>query len=282
LRTAAFTLFAIAAFAANSVLCRLALGARAIDAANYSVVRLASGAAALALLSLLSRRSGAPRAGSWFSASMLFLYAVPFSFAYVTLPTGTGALILFAAVQLTMLTWALRSGERPHPFQWAGIALALAGFVFLVRPGLSAPSPLGSALMALAGLAWGVYSLRGRRSENPLAETAANFLRAVPLALVVSLLMLGAAHASARGIALAILSGTIASGLGYAVWYAALPRLTATRAAVVQLAVPVIAAAGGVVLLSERITLRLLVASVAILGGVTLALAGRAAPSESS
>jgi drug/metabolite transporter (DMT)-like permease len=273
IRTAGLTIIALAAFAANSILCRLALGSGVIDAASYATVRLASGAAVLAALALA--RSGWPRgAGSWISGAMLFLYAIPFSFAYLSLSSGTGALILFAAVQATMISWALRSGERPHVFQWAGLFLAIAGLGYLVRPGLSAPSPLGAALMALAGIAWGIYSLRGRRSHNPLADTTSNFARAAILAVSTSLLAIGSARLSFRGVLLAALSGTIASGAGYAIWYAALAGLSAARAATVQLVVPVLAAAGGVAFLGERISLRLVLASIAILGGVGLAVAG--------
>lgn len=276
--TAVLTLVALVSFAANSILCRLALGERAIDAGSYAAVRLASGAAVLAALSLGRARGDRRVSGSWRSAAMLFLYAVPFAFAYRTLAAGTGALVLFAAVQTTMVASALRSGERPPPLQWLGLLLALAGLAYLVHPGLSAPSPAGAALMAVAGSAWGVYSLRGRGSTEPLADTAGNFLRAaLPAAVIcVFAIAFGSAHASARGIVLAALSGTIASGAGYAVWYAALPGLTATRAATVQLAVPVLAAAGGVAFLGERVTTRLVLASIAILGGVALAVAARA------
>ena len=203
---------------------------------------------------------------------MLFLYAVPFSLAYVSLGAGTGALILFGAVQSTMLAVALATGERPHPLQWTGLILALAGLVYLVLPGLTAPPPAGAALMALAGMSWGIYSLRGRRASNPLAETAGNFLRSVPMAAAVSLVVAAHARWDLEGAILAILSGVVASGLGYVAWYAALGHLSATRAATVQLAVPVIAAAGGVLLLAEPVTARLVLAAVLILGGVALAL----------
>jgi len=272
-RTAFLTLVALTAFAANSILCRLALGAGAIDAASYATVRLASGAVILALL-VSARRSGGSR-GDWSSAAALFVYAVPFSFAYRTLSAGTGALVLFAAVQATMISAGVARGERPRAIGWLGVVLALAGLAWLVRPGLAAPSPEGAGLMAIAGISWGVYSLRGRRSATPLADTAGNFARAALLSAAASAAALGSAHASARGILLAALSGSLASGAGYAVWYAALPRLAATTAAAVQLAVPVLAAAGGVGLLGERVTLRLVLASAAILGGIALAVAGR-------
>ena len=279
-RAATLTLAALCAFAANSILCRLALGAGAIDAASYATVRLLSGAVFLAILAA-ARPAGGLRRGSWGSAAALFAYAVPFSFAYRTLTAGTGALILFAAVQATMISAGLARGERLRAVGWVGFALALAGLGWLVRPGLAAPSPVGAALMASAGIAWGIYSLRGRRSENPLADTAGNFARAAALAAVVSAAAFSSAHANGRGILLAALSGAIASGAGYAVWYAALPLLAATTAATVQLAVPVLAAAGGIVFLGERATVRLAFASAAILGGVALAVAGRSAPRRS-
>ena len=271
-RTVTFTALALTAFAANSLLCRRALGHTSLDAVSFSTIRLASGAAVL-LMMARSRGAGAGRAGgSWGSASLLFLYAVPFSLAYVSLGAGTGALVLFGAVQSTMLIAALVSGERPHVLQWTGLALALGGLVYLVMPGLSAPPWSGCALMIVAGVSWGFYSLRGRRATDPLAETAGNFARAVPFAVGVSLLAARYASWSTDGAILAVLSGVLASGLGYVAWYTALSGLTATRAASVQLAVPVIAAAGAVVFLAEPVTIRLIVAAVLILGGVALAL----------
>ncbi len=274
-RTALWTGLAMVAFAANSVLCRLALGPEAIDAASFTTVRLGSGAVTLLLLAAVSGKKRAVPAGSWASAGLLFAYAIAFSFAYTMLSTGTGALILFGAVQLTMILSALRSGERPHPLQWVGLAVALAGLVGLVLPGLTAPSPLGSAFMFVAGVGWGLYSLRGRGSQDPLAETGRNFLLSVPPAVVVSLIAFGRMHLSTEGILFAVASGALASGVGYVIWYAALRGLSATRAATVQLSVPVIAALGGVVFLAEQVTPRLIVCTVLILGGVALALAGR-------
>jgi drug/metabolite transporter (DMT)-like permease len=267
-----YTASALVAFASNSLLCRSALGHTAIDAASFSTIRLVAGAATLLLVMWASRRGSIATRGNWRSASMLFLYAVPFSFAYVSLDTGTGALILFGSVQATMLAAALFSGERPHAFEWTGLVLALGGLVYLVMPGLTAPPPIGCVLMTIAGAAWGFYSLRGRGASDPLADTAGNFVRAVPLAVVVSVLAAGQAKVDVAGAVLAVLSGALASGLGYAVWYAALSGLTATRAATVQLAVPALAAAGGVVFLAERITTRLTVAAILILGGVALSL----------
>jgi drug/metabolite transporter (DMT)-like permease len=263
---------ALLAFAANSVLCRLALGRASIDAASFSTLRLVSGAVALMLIVAVSRKqSPLDLRGNWASAALLFLYAVPFSFAYVSLSTGTGALILFGAVQATMILAGLGSGERPHYLEWAGLSLALFGLVYLVFPGLTAPSPTGSALMTVAGISWGVYSLRGRGVMDPLAETTSSFVCSLPLVAGVSVVALRDLHVSGQGVLLAILSGALASGVGYVVWYAALGGLTATRAATVQLSVPILAAAGGVIFLSETVSMRLVLAAGMILGGVGLA-----------
>lgn len=260
----------------NSVLCRLALGAGAIDAATFSTIRLLSGALMLLLISNILRR-GQPtlQRGHWLSAVLLFSYAIAFSLAYISLSAGVGALILFGSVQATMLIAALHAGERPHLLEWAGLFLALGGLVYLVLPGLAAPPFVSSALMAIAGISWGFYSLRGRGTRDPLLNTTNNFIRALPFVFIVNLLLLRDVHVSARGMVFAVLSGAVASGLGYVVWYAALKGLTATRAATVQLIVPVLAALGGVLLLSENISLRLMLAALMILGGVGLALLGR-------
>ncbi|KON80296.1 DMT family transporter [Azoarcus sp. PA01] len=273
-RAVSLTAVAMLAFAANSVLCRLGLQQDAIDAASFTVIRLLSGALALALL--LGARGVAPaRAGNWRSASALFAYAAAFSFAYVSLPTGVGALLLFAAVQATMILTGLVRGERLTMAQLAGLLLAFGGFIYLVLPGLSAP-PLGGALLMVgAGIAWGVYSLRGRGTRDPLAATAGNFLRTVPMAIALAMLGVGSVNIQSAGVLYAVLSGALASGAGYVVWYAALRGLSATDAATVQLSVPVIAALGGVLLLGEVVTLRLVLASVAILGGVAIVLRGR-------
>lgn len=262
------------AFAANSLLCRSALGPRSIDAATFAVVRLVAGATVLWLLALGTGRGGARR-GDWLSAAALAIYAVGFSFAYLSLAVGTGALILFGAVQVTMIVAGLLGGERFGGAQVAGTAIAFGGLAYLVSPGVTAPAPLGAALMALAGVAWGAYSLRGRRAADALAATRGNFIRAVPLAVVAVAFMLPALHATPRGLALAAISGAIASGLGYVLWYAALRALTATQAAVIQLSAPVLAALGGSILLSERVTARLVVSSIAVLGGIALAIASR-------
>jgi drug/metabolite transporter (DMT)-like permease len=269
-------MFSLVAFAANSVLCRLALGPGAIDASSFSMIRLTSGALMLWIIVMALKGRGSPASrGTWISAAMLCLYAVAFSFAYVNLATGIGALILFGAVQATMIIAGFRSGERLSTPQWIGLACAGGGLVYLVSPGLTAPSPVGSGLMTLAGVAWGVYSLRGRSSGDPVLATAGNFARAVPLAFAVSLLFLAGVHLSLKGVALAVVSGAVTSGIGYVFWYAALRGLQATRAAVVQLSVPALAAFGGVLFLSEPLTIRLAVAGTVILGGVGLAVLGR-------
>lgn len=273
-RTVLLTALALIGFAANSLLCRRALGARLIDPASFTTVRLVSGAATLAMIHL-ALRGGRARGGSWASAAMLFAYAAAFSAAYVSIGAGIGALLLFGAVQTTMLAWALVRGERPRPWQWAGIALALAGLAWLTLPGAHAPNPVGAALMLGAGVAWGIYSLRGRGARDPLAITANNFARSVPFTIGLSLLMLRAEHASFAGVGLAVASGALASGVGYSLWYAALPSLSATRAAAIQLSVPIIAAGGAVLILGEQLTVRLLASGAAILVGVWLAIGRR-------
>jgi len=276
MKTFSYTVFALVAFAFNSILCRLALGAEAIDAASFTLIRLISGAVTLVAISLFfDRKESSEKRGNWFSAFFLFAYAVCFSFAYVNLTTGTGALVLFGSVQATMIFVALLKGERPKILEWLGLIFALGGLIYLVFPGLSSPPFFSSALMAIAGIAWGFYTLRGKGSTNPLADTTGNFVRAVPMVILLSLPFIYQIHLSPRGILLAVLSGAIASGIGYSVWYAALKFHTATRAAILQLSVPALAATGGVVFLSETISLRLLLATVLILGGISLAVLGR-------
>lgn len=280
-RTAALTGAALIGFAANSILCRLALGSRRIDAASFTGIRLLAGAVALAVLVRLARApSEARRSGSWISAAALFGYAAAFSFAYLQLGAGPGALILFGTVQATMIGWGCVRGRRPGIVEGGGIAIALIGLCALTLPGASAPDPLGSGLMALAGIAWGVYSLRGQGSSFPLAATADNFARSLPFAGALVLATVAAAHPSREGVAFAVLSGAITSGVCYSLWYAALRRLATTQAAVVQLSVPLLAALGGVVLLGEPLTLRLALSGALILGGVALALAGIPKPRE--
>jgi drug/metabolite transporter (DMT)-like permease len=270
------TTLAMLAFAANSLLCRLALQRGGIDPATFTSLRLVAGALMLVLCVRGRGGSAAAIGGDWRAALMLFAYAACFSFAYLGLSAGTGALVLFGAVQVTMLIAGMRAGEMFSPLAWSGLGLAIAGLVYLVAPGVTAPPPGSAALMAMAGVAWGWYSLRGRGSADPLAATTGNFLRAAPLALLLSGVLVRNAHADTTGIALAVASGAVTSGLGYVLWYAALKELTAMRAATVQLSVPLIAAFGGVVFLAEAITPRLAVATVLILGGIALALTRKA------
>lgn len=263
------TALAMIAFAANSLLCRMAFVHTGIDAASFISIRILSGALVLWLIIAVKGEKVA-HAGSWVSALALFAYAAAFSFAYLHLTAATGALLLFGAVQATMIGFGLWKGERLRPAQLAGLALALGGLLGLLLPGLSAP-PLPAALaMVGAGMAWGVYSLRAKGSANPTAMTAGNFIRTIPFAAGLSIAMFPARSLDVPGIVLAIASGALASGLGYTVWYTALRGLDATRAATVQLSVPVIAALGGVALLGEALSVRLLLASIAILGGIAL------------
>ncbi|MGZ5241319.1 MAG: DMT family transporter [Caldimonas sp.] len=275
-RVFVLTLLAMLAFAGNSLLCRAAFHSSRIDAASFTSLRVASGALALWLIVCLRDGSARP-AGSWASALALFAYAAAFSFAYLSLTAATGALLLFGAVQATMIGVGIRRGESFRGWQIVGLACAVAGMVGLLLPGLSAPPLAGALLMLGAGVAWGVYSLRGRGAGDPLRVTAGNFLRAVAFAVVLSAATLPWAVLDAAGIAYAIASGALTSGIGYAIWYTALPRLKATSAATVQLSVPVIAALGGIALLGEAPTLRLVVASVAILGGIALVIVERQA-----
>ncbi|HSI04939.1 MAG: DMT family transporter [Myxococcota bacterium] len=273
--TVVLTLAALLAFAANSLLCRWALRSGAvIDPASFTAIRLASGALVLTLIAG-SKGEIVVRAGSWRSAAALFVYAIAFSFAYVSLNTATGALILFGAVQLTMFGVGLRSGERVGLWRTAGIALAVSGLVILLLPDATMPSPLGAALMASAGISWGAYSLRGRGVTNPTTVTAGNFQRALLPALVTSAIFMMTMRVTTRGALLAAISGAVTSGLGYVVWYRALRGHSATSAAVVQLAVPVLAAIAGALLLGETLTLRFIVAALLTLGGIAIASARR-------
>lgn len=264
------------AFACNSILCRLALRTDEIDAASFTGIRLVSGAVTLIAISyFFSKRNKLPRRGNWLSAFFLFAYAISFSFAYIRLTAGTGALILFGFVQLSMIAISLAKGDRPSPLEWVGLLVALGGLVYLVVPGLASPPLLSSALMAFAGISWGFYTLRGKGSSDSLGDTAGNFVRSVPMIVLASLPFLSAVHLSNRGILLGVLSGSVTSGIGYTVWYAVLKHHTSTRAAVLQLAVPVLAAWIGVVFLAEEATARLLIAAALILGGISLTIFGR-------
>ncbi len=276
MKTVFYTTFALVCFALNSLLCRLALGAETIDAASFTAVRLISGAIALLIInSFFGKKESQTKGGNWISAFFLFAYAICFSFAYLNLTTGTGALILFGSVQATMIVLALWSGEKPKILEWVGLTIALFGLVYLVFPSLTAPPFISSALMAGAGMAWGFYTLRGRGSANPLAETTGNFVRTVPFVILATLPFLSQTHLSQKGIVFAVLSGAIASGIGYSVWYSVLKFHTATRAAILQLSVPALAGLGGVIFLSEIVSLRLLLATILILGGIGLAIVGK-------
>ncbi len=271
-----YTAFALIGFAFNSILCRLALQSDEIDWLAFTLVRLASGALTLIVIySIFGKKDSAAKRGNWLSAFFLFAYAVCFSFAYVSLTTATGALILFGSVQTTMISHALYNGERPANLEWLGLIFALGGLVYLVFPGLTAPPLISSALMATAGICWGFYTLRGRVSRNPLADTMGNFVRAVPLICLTALPFPAQIHASSKGILFAVLSGAMASGIGYSIWYAALAFHTATRAAILQLSVPVLAGIGGVILLAETVSLRLTTATFLIIGGIALAIFAR-------
>ncbi|MFL6499303.1 MAG: DMT family transporter [Candidatus Udaeobacter sp.] len=286
------TSLAMIAFASNSLLCRLALKHTAIDAATFTFIRILSGAVALWLILeirtrlrterttslLFEQASGSPhvtrhsplKSGNWPSALALFVYAAAFSFAYVDLSVGTGALLLFGAVQASMILWGFRKGERLDAIQVVGFIAAVIGLVVLVFPGLSAPPLIASILMLGAGAAWGVYSLRGKGVQNPASVTAGNFVRAVPFSAAVWIIFVPWTHVDSAGVSYAVISGAIASGFGYVIWYSVLPSLKAASAATVQLSVPVLAAAGGILLLGEPLTSRYLLASVAILGGIAL------------
>jgi drug/metabolite transporter (DMT)-like permease len=271
-RTLALTALAMTAFAGNSLLCRLALQHTAIDPASFTAVRLVSGA--LVLWALVRWRGQRP-AGDWRSAAALFVYATAFSYAYLSLSAGTGALLLFGAVQATMLGWSLWRGQRLQLGQTAGLVLAMGGLVALLWPGVTAPPPMGALLMLAAGVAWGVYSLRGRGAGDPTAVTAGNFVRAAVLAVPLALAALPWSQVDTAGLLWALCSGAVTSGLGYAVWYTALKGLHPTSSASVQLSVPVLTALGGVAFLSEPLTLHLSLCSAAILGGIACVIAGQ-------
>lgn len=275
-RTVGLTIVAMLAFAANSILCRLALAQGSIDPASFTLVRIASGVATLWLILAISGRARAV-AGSWRAGFALFAYAAAFSFAYITLSAGAGALLLFGAVQATMVATGLVRGDRLAPLQWLGFVAALGGLAALVAPGVSAPPLVGACLMLVAGIAWGAYSLFGRGASDPLAATGGNFLRALPMA--AALLAVAAAvsgmTADSTGFVYAVLSGAVASGLGYTIWYAALPGLSPAQGASVQLSVPVITAIAGTLMINETITSRVVLSSIAILGGIALVIGSK-------
>jgi drug/metabolite transporter (DMT)-like permease len=270
IRTPTYTGLALIAFASNSIICRLALADFSIDPASFSAIRLVSGALILALINSSFNKSEkvSLNSGNWFSGAMLFLYAITFSFAYLSLNTNTGALILFGSVQITMILVGLILGERPSLLEWAGVIFALFGLIYLMIPGWESPSLVGGILMTVAGVSWGIYSLYGHRYSNPIKVTGGNFTRSVPLVLLVILMRLSHLHTTTLGVFLAVISGVFTSGLGYVIWYTALRDLSVTRAATVQLLVPIIAAIGGIFFLSESISLRLIISAIMILGGV--------------
>lgn len=275
-KTVFYTVLALIAFAANSVLARLALGNNAIDASGYTSIRLISGAIVLYLI--IQSKAGetdSSEKGSWLSGFILFLYAITFSYAYVSLDTGTGALILFAAVQLTMIILSIYSGNKLHFTEWIGLIISFIGFVYLVFPGVDTPSTVGFVLMTLAGIGWGFYTVLGKGSKRPLIDNAYNFLKTVPFVLVLLIISFKKENYSLNGVIFAIISGGITSGIGYTIWYMALRGLTHVQAAVVQLMVPVIASIGGVLFIAETITPRLTIASLLILGGILIVVIGK-------
>ncbi|MGH1486238.1 MAG: DMT family transporter [Cellvibrionaceae bacterium] len=265
-----YVLLALTAFAGNSILCRYGLHGNLIDPASFTLIRLASGAFTLLIIILISQQGiSKPERRHWLGASYLFLYAATFSFAYISLDTATGALILFGTVQITMIGFSLLKGQRLSKHEWAGLLIACLGFLLLTLPHLTAPSWQGLALMLVSGIGWALYTLNGKGSTRPLMDTTLNFILATPVALL--LLFLNETHSlSTAGVITAIASGALASGLGYAIWYAVLPHITTTQAASSQLFVPVIAAIGGLLFLAEPLTLVLVLASLLILGGIYL------------
>ncbi|MFT4712971.1 MAG: drug/metabolite transporter (DMT)-like permease [Candidatus Azotimanducaceae bacterium] len=266
------TTLAMIAFAANSVLCRMSLGANLIDAASFSSIRLISGTAGLLFIIVVRDRAlklTQPRPPTILA---LAIYMVCFSFAYHSLSAGSGALLLFGFVQLTMLGTAIYRGERLSPFGWTGLAIAFSGLVYLMLPGVEAPSPIYSVFMAVAGLAWGIYSILGADGSDATTSTATNFLYATPLALLVSVVQIDVMIITWQGVLLSIASGAITSGVGYAIWYTALKHIKAISAAIIQLSVPALATFGGVLFLAEALTFRIILATVLTIGGISLVL----------
>ncbi len=276
LKTISLTALALVAFAGNSVLCRVALNNDVIDAFSFTSIRLVSGAIFLLfLVAIKTKKRINVKNGSWSSAFFLFLYAIAFSFSYTKLNTGVGALILFGSVQVTMILSELLKGKKLFLIEYAGLCLAFLGLLILLTPSISAPSYTGFALMAVSGVAWGFYTLDGKGSKTPLIDTANNFLRTLPFVVLVTLLTIDTLQISNHGVVLAIVSGAITSGLGYAIWYSALSGLTVKRAAIIQLAVPIIAAFGGALFSNELITIKLTASSILVLGGILIVLVGK-------
>lgn len=280
LKTILLTVLALLAFAGNSVLCRLALNDNIIDAASFTAIRLFSGAIFLLLLITINDHKSPKasiniKAGSWLSALFLFIYAGAFSYAYISLDTGTGALILFGAVQVTMIMSDIFKGKKLLLAEWLGLIIAFIGLMILLMPSASAPSLTGFLLMTISGIAWGLYTLAGRGSKTPLVDTTNNFLKTLPFIGLLMLLTLSNIELSNQGILLAIMSGTVTSGLGYAIWYSALSGLTVKHAAIIQLSVPIIAAIGGVIFSNETINIELMTSSILVLGGVLTVIMGK-------
>lgn len=276
LKTVIFTTIALIAFAGNSVLCRKALGEDKIDASGFTIIRLLSGAIFLMIILNFSNQNEKPKTkGNWYSSFILFIYATAFSFAYITLDTGTGALIAFGAVQITIIVLSVISGDKLKWSEALGTLIAFIGFGYLVSPGVNSPSLSGFILMSIAGIAWGIYTIKGQESKNPLRDTSFNFLRTIPFLLILMIFAIRETNYSLEGILLAVISGGITSGIGYTIWYMALLGLTKVQSAVVQLFVPVIAAFGGVLFVSEIITLRLTLSSLLVLGGILIVVLGK-------
>jgi drug/metabolite transporter (DMT)-like permease len=284
LETSLLTVLALIAFAANSVLCRLALGGEAIDASSFTAIRLLSGAITLFIILSIKGsikesnkrgNKGASSKGSWTASFALFIYAIAFSYAYLSVDTGTGALILFGSVQITMIMLSLIAGTRLHLIEWSGVMLAFSGFIYLILPNITTPSMNGFILMTVSGISWGIYTLKGRGSKKPLMDTSYNFLRTIPLVAILVVFTLHDMHYSVEGVMLALVSGAITSGVGYTIWYIALGGLSSTQAAVIQLSVPVIAAIGGVLFVSEEITMRLIVSATVVLTGILMVILGK-------
>jgi|TARA_B110000037_G_scaffold167679_1_gene189931 drug/metabolite transporter (DMT)-like permease len=265
------TSLALIAFAANSVLCRLALGNNVIDASSFTIIRLLAGAIVLFCIVLFSKgKTSTTSKGSLLSSFMLFLYAITFSFAYLSLDTGTGALILFGAVQITIIIHTLLSGNKLRPLEWLGVIISFLGFIYLISPGVSSPSIIGFILMTIAGISWGIYTIKGQTSKNPLRDTTYNFIKTLPFITILYIATMTQSNYSTEGILLAVIAGGVTSGIGYTIWYMAIRGLSSIQSAVLQLLVPVIAAFSGVIFISEIITVRLTVSSILILGGVLI------------
>ncbi|HEY9769459.1 MAG TPA: DMT family transporter [Coleofasciculaceae cyanobacterium] len=276
LKTIAYTCSSLIAFAGNSILCRLALGEDKLDAASFTIIRMLSGIVLLFLMSkIFNVKNSSTTKRSWISSCVLFLYAVTFSYAYISLDTGTGALILFGAVQITMILASLISKNRLHVSEWMGMVTAFSGFIYLVKPSLTTPSFTSFILMTISGMAWGIYTLRGKGSKQPIHDSAFNFLYTFPFILALLIIEFKNTNLSQQGIVLAVVSGAITSGVGYTVWYMAVRRLSTMQASVVQLLVPIIAATGGVIFANEVISTRLILSSIMILAGIVFVLLGQ-------